>query len=294
MTSTTFTVSWNSIIGASSYRVDVATTSDFTSGFVTNYNNRTVTNAVSVNVIELTPGTIYYIRVRAVNDQIVNPVTSENSPTAEQITITSPPNGLTLSLIEDLSSLNANWDSVIGAVDYIIEGAIENGSGGIGTFSQRGISLSNNNVVIYSESALDNSGDTINYIRVRARNNGGLSNPSNIAQIRSRLFEPVRESTTINSFDNSITFRWSRPNNTFYRATSYTIIFSENSNFSSSSIISNINPSYSVQNNIGYFTYKLTFGSPVQGKRYYLKLYGVTPEGIRSVPILYDITFPII
>ena len=91
VTSATFTASWNSVTGASSYRVDVATTSDFTSGFVTSYNNRTVTGATSVSVIGLSPGTTYYVRVRAINDQTINIVTSSSSPMGEQITLTLGP-----------------------------------------------------------------------------------------------------------------------------------------------------------------------------------------------------------
>ena len=85
VTAVTFTATWNSVIGASEYRVYVATTSDFTSGFVTNYNNRVV-SGTSVSVIGLLPGRTYFIRVVASNTLTANVVRSAFSPNAQQLT----------------------------------------------------------------------------------------------------------------------------------------------------------------------------------------------------------------
>lgn len=61
---TSFSANWNSVIGASTYYLDVSTTSDFSS-FVTGYNNLNVGNVVTYSVTGLTCNTAYYYRVRA-------------------------------------------------------------------------------------------------------------------------------------------------------------------------------------------------------------------------------------
>ena len=66
LTTNSFTASWNSVSGATSYFLDVATDPGFTS-FVTNYNNRSVGSVLTFSVTGLNPATTYYYRVRAIN-----------------------------------------------------------------------------------------------------------------------------------------------------------------------------------------------------------------------------------
>lgn len=68
MTATSFTANWTSVSGATSYRLDVATTSTFASGtYVPGNQDRNVGNATSASVIGLSANTFYYYRVRAFN-----------------------------------------------------------------------------------------------------------------------------------------------------------------------------------------------------------------------------------
>ncbi|MFY7884021.1 MAG: fibronectin type III domain-containing protein, partial [Dolichospermum sp.] len=108
ITTTGFTATWNSIPGASSYRIDVATDALFTS-FVSGYNDLTDNDTVQV-VSGLSAGTDYFVRVRAVNTCF----TSSNSSTVSTITKASAP---VLSSASSVSSsgLTVNWGSVTGA-----------------------------------------------------------------------------------------------------------------------------------------------------------------------------------
>ncbi len=63
---TGFTANWNILPQSLSYQLDVSTNSSFTS-FVTGYNNLNSGNVLTQIVSGLTPGTIYYYRVRAVD-----------------------------------------------------------------------------------------------------------------------------------------------------------------------------------------------------------------------------------
>jgi hypothetical protein len=61
-----FAATWAVASGATSYRLDVSTTSAFTT-FLTGYQDRDVGNLTSWQVTGLTPGTAYCYRVRAAN-----------------------------------------------------------------------------------------------------------------------------------------------------------------------------------------------------------------------------------
>ena len=59
-----FTANWSSVSGATGYRLDVSTSSSF-STYVPGYQNLNVGNATSRSVTGLNPSTTYYYRVRA-------------------------------------------------------------------------------------------------------------------------------------------------------------------------------------------------------------------------------------
>jgi hypothetical protein len=63
-TTTSFSANWNAAASATGYYLDVATNAAFTS-FVTGYNNKDVGNVTTSSVTGLTPGSIYYYRLRA-------------------------------------------------------------------------------------------------------------------------------------------------------------------------------------------------------------------------------------
>lgn len=86
---TSFQANWGSVSGATSYRLDVSTSSSFAS-FVSGYNDLNVGNVTSYNVTGLTCNTTYYYRVRAYSS-----CASSNSSTITQATASCcslPPN----------------------------------------------------------------------------------------------------------------------------------------------------------------------------------------------------------
>src|SRR5438046_2259631 len=92
--SNSFTANWSSVSGATGYRLDVSTSSSF-STYVTGYQNLDVGNATSRSVTGLNAGTAYYYRVRAYNgvgtsgnSNIVNVTTL--SATGSPVVITNP------------------------------------------------------------------------------------------------------------------------------------------------------------------------------------------------------------
>jgi hypothetical protein len=64
-TASSFTANWTNVPGASSYRLDVSTSSSFGT-YVSGYNDRTVLGNSQI-VTGLTANTFYYYRVRSYN-----------------------------------------------------------------------------------------------------------------------------------------------------------------------------------------------------------------------------------
>ncbi|MBP7652316.1 right-handed parallel beta-helix repeat-containing protein [Candidatus Dependentiae bacterium] len=101
-----FTANWNASTGASSYKLDVSTSNDFSS-FVTGYNNLDVGNVTNYSITGLTPYTIYYYRVRAYNAG----GTSSNSNTVSDTSLYNGP----IFYVNDLSLTNDTYTSRTGS-----------------------------------------------------------------------------------------------------------------------------------------------------------------------------------
>jgi hypothetical protein len=93
ITSTSATANWASVSGATSYRLDVSTSSAFAT-FVTGYNDLNVGSVTSASITGLTANTTYFYRVRGNNGScsgvssgtitFTTPCSAENAPTATQ------------------------------------------------------------------------------------------------------------------------------------------------------------------------------------------------------------------
>jgi hypothetical protein len=99
---TSFTIDWTATSGASSYRLDLSTVSDFSS-FMSGYQDLTV-SSTSQAVSGLTENTLYYARIRAENAS----GTSANSSSGNSPTLSNPPTVSTATSITT-SNLTGNW-----------------------------------------------------------------------------------------------------------------------------------------------------------------------------------------
>jgi len=97
VTNTSFTANWNISNGATNYWIDVSTDADFTN-VLTSYNNKSVGNVTTFNIISLTTNTTYYFRVCASNN-------NGTSPYSNTITV-----GVGITGVDDLSTIPNRFD----------------------------------------------------------------------------------------------------------------------------------------------------------------------------------------
>lgn len=159
--STSFTANWVNPGGATSYRLDVSTVSNFAT-LLSGYNDLEVSGP-SQAVAGLTGGTTHYVRVRAVNAG----GTSANSTALTQLTVPAPPNTPAASSLT-ASGFVVSWGAVTGAVSYRLDLATDSGFtsklGGYDNVS------STSPVTVAGLTA-----STTYYLRVRAVNTAGTS-----------------------------------------------------------------------------------------------------------------------
>ncbi|MBL7851126.1 MAG: fibronectin type III domain-containing protein [Cyclobacteriaceae bacterium] len=212
---TSFLASWNTVSGATSYRLDVSTVTNFAS-FVSGYNNLAVT-ATSQSVTGLSAGTTYYYRVRAVNAN----GSSGNSNTVTAITLPVAPTASS-GTGGTASSFTANWGAVASATSYRLDVSTSSGFGSFVT------GYNNLTVSGTSQPVTGLAVNTTYYYRVRAVNGGGTSANSTVITMATATSPPsVSGATSIST--TSFVANWS----TVAGAASYRLDVSTASDFSS-------------------------------------------------------------
>jgi hypothetical protein len=165
-----FTANWAAATGATSYRLDVATTNVFTGGtFVTGYQDLNVGNVTSYNVnTNLAAGTTYFYRLRAANGS----GTSSSSNVVTTLTLAAAPVATAASGATQTSMI-AHWNASTSATSYVIDVSPDN----FITFVTGFHGMNAGNVTSVAVNGLS-GGVTYSY-RVRAVNASGESPNSN-------------------------------------------------------------------------------------------------------------------
>gem|GEM_PF-989756 len=217
LTSSSFTANWSSVTGATSYRLDVATTSTFTAGtFI--LTDVSVTGT-SHSVTTLTANTSYYYRVRGIN--ATGP--SANSATQTVKTLTVAPTASAATGITS-TGFTANWGAVTGATSYELDVSTSS------TFASGATTYSNITTTNYSVSSL--SASTTYHYRVRANNGWGVSTHSGIQSLLTLTASPA-VSAANGLTSNSFVANWSGVTG----ATSYRLDVATTSTFTAGTFI---------------------------------------------------------
>ncbi|MEI8043267.1 MAG: fibronectin type III domain-containing protein [Verrucomicrobiota bacterium] len=170
VTSSGFTANWNVASGATGYRLDVSTSSSFSS-YVSGYQNVDVGNVLNRSASGLSANTAYYYRVRAYNG-------SGTSGNSGMISVTTagnaPPSPVATAATSVTSSgFTANWNATSGATGYRLDVST---SSSFSSYVSGYQNLDVGNVLSRSVSGL--SANTTYYYRVRAYNGNGTSGNS--------------------------------------------------------------------------------------------------------------------
>jgi phosphodiesterase/alkaline phosphatase D-like protein len=218
---TGFTANWNISSLAAGYRLDLSTSTSFTT-LITGYNNLDVGNVTSVSITGLTANTLYYYRIRAYNVS----GTSTNSNTISTTTLINPPSAPVTTSATNITQtgFSANWGSTSTATGYQLDVSTNNSfSTFISGYSNRNVG----NVTSFSVTGL--SSNTIYYYRVRATNAGGSSvNSSTISVTTLPDIPPAPSANSASAIvQTSFTAAW----NSAVRATGYRLDVATNSGF---------------------------------------------------------------
>jgi large repetitive protein len=226
ITSNGFAANWNAANGATGYKLDVSTTSDFSS-FVPGYNDLNVGNVTTYSVTGLASGTSYYYRIRAYNTGGTSSSSNSINPTTASPIPAAPSPSPASNFLADGTGFNANWTASTGATTYYLDVSTNSGFGG-GNFVTGYQDLNVGDVRTYSITGLT-AGITY-YYRLRANNVSGTSSNSLTTTLTTIPAAPGGLTAPAPNINNSdFTAMW----NSTTGATGYKLDVSTVSNFAS-------------------------------------------------------------
>jgi len=216
--SSSVTVSWDAVTGATSYDVYYGITST-----PTTFAGNVASTSTTYTVTGLTPETLYYFRVYAKNAQGSSvPSTSVSATTASYVPqAPSAPTNVKLT-VKDAYNITISWDAVTGATSYDVYS---------GSTAAPTDLVKNTTTTSYTDYGL--SAGTKYYYSVRAKNANGVSEPSTAVSAITVPASPTGMKAVIETGTSNILLSW----NAVQGATDYDIYYGINSsvknNFSS-------------------------------------------------------------
>jgi photosystem II stability/assembly factor-like uncharacterized protein len=178
-TTTSFVANWQAARGATSYKLDVATASDFAIGSALTGFSDTSINGTSLLVDGLEAGLTYYYRARAINAAGTSP--NSNVTTT---TIVPPAPGNLTAASATTSGFALSWNSAPGAENYALDVSANQFVSFVNAYNNLSVTGTSFNV-----SGLT-SGTTYE-VRVRAENTSGTSDHSVTVAVQTLPDEPV-------------------------------------------------------------------------------------------------------
>jgi hypothetical protein len=178
VTTTGFTVNWNTVTGTTGYQIDISTDASFNSD-VTTITNVAGGITVSKTIGSLSAGTNYYVRVRGVNAG----GSSANSLPSTQLTLPDAPQQFLIPHETVTSaSLQTRWQPVVSATEYHLELATKV------EFATADLIVSYNPKIIPSSITefvvAGLSPSTVYYLRMKTKNGTGFSSYSDIKTVQ--------------------------------------------------------------------------------------------------------------
>ena len=218
-----FSAKWNVSSDATTYFLDVANDSGFTS-FVTGYNSRNVGNITADSVKGLNCNKTYYYRVRASNACD----TSINSNTVSVTTLNATPTAPAANAASEVTSgsFSANWAISPNATTYYLDVATD---AGFTSFVAPYNNINMGNVNTYNITGL--ACNTNYYYRIRASNACGTSGNSSAVNVTTSADMPGAPTANAASGIKQTSFdaNWTHSAN----ATTYYLDLATNSGFTS-------------------------------------------------------------
>ncbi|UHD14495.1 S8 family serine peptidase [Thiocapsa bogorovii] len=184
-----FQANWTGVADATGYRLDVSTSSTFSS-FLSGHQNLDVATATARTISGLASGTNYYYRVRAYNGSGASP----SSNVANATTTVAPPAAPTLTSPSGITAngFTASWRRVTGATGYRLDVSTNSAFNGYVTgYQDRKVG----NVRKLAVTGL--SPGTTYYYRVRASNAGGAGLSSSTRSVTTK--EAIPQVPALNS-----------------------------------------------------------------------------------------------
>lgn len=221
---TSFTINWESVPGATRYRVDVGTDPLVENKIATDYDNRLVDSGLSLEVTELNANTTYYFKVRAENEMSTGGSSVGSAKTNSiDIPVLEAPSDV------ELTSFVANWQAVASASSYLLDVATD-------ADFQNPV-VSNREVTSISESVIGLEPNTLYYYRVRARGEGSTSDypPDPQASVKTAPLS----SPTVQAASNRGVYRFTANWTAVTEADRYVLYVATDASFSPASMLSN-------------------------------------------------------